>query len=295
MTQSLTILDGGMGRLLERMGAPFKQPEWSAQALIEAPETVLEAHKAFIQAGADVITTNAYAVVPFHIGEERFYKDGADLLKLSAKLARQAAAESDRGIQVAGCIPPVFGSYRPDLFDKDTAAEIYKIVIEAQTPYVDFWLAETVSNIEEAVIIKEVIKDHNDKDFWLAYTLLDREDNTQPPQLRSGESIRDAVRAAINLEASALLFNCSQIKEMSPTLEMLQSLQLDIPYGAYANAFPPREKDVLANGDLAQLRDDITPAIYKDVAREWQSLGARIIGGCCGIMPEHIEKLAEMK
>ena len=82
------LLDGGMGRQLARMGAPFRQPEWSALALMEAPATVAEAHGQFIAAGAEVITTNSYALVPFHIGEERFAKDGARLVDLCGRLAR---------------------------------------------------------------------------------------------------------------------------------------------------------------------------------------------------------------
>jgi len=52
MTGKITILDGGMGRELEKRGAPFKQPEWSAMAMMTAPETVKEVHKAFIASGA---------------------------------------------------------------------------------------------------------------------------------------------------------------------------------------------------------------------------------------------------
>ncbi len=69
---TLRILDGGMGRELLRIGAPFQQPEWSALALIEAPEFVRRAHDSFVQAGADIITTNYYALVPFHIVSQRF-------------------------------------------------------------------------------------------------------------------------------------------------------------------------------------------------------------------------------
>ena len=66
-------------------------PEWSALALIEAPDTVRAAHAAFARAGAEVLTTNAYAVVPFHLGDERFEADGGRLAALSAELTQQAA------------------------------------------------------------------------------------------------------------------------------------------------------------------------------------------------------------
>lgn len=68
----IRILDGGMSRELSRLGAELRQPEWSALALMENPEIVGQVHREFIEAGADVITTNSYALVPFHIGEERF-------------------------------------------------------------------------------------------------------------------------------------------------------------------------------------------------------------------------------
>ncbi|HCN44325.1 MAG TPA: homocysteine S-methyltransferase, partial [Pseudomonas sp.] len=89
--KSLVILDGGMGRELARRGAPFRQPEWSALALSEAPEAVVAVHRAYIDAGAQVITSNSYAVVPFHIGEERFKHEGQALASTAGQLARAAA------------------------------------------------------------------------------------------------------------------------------------------------------------------------------------------------------------
>lgn len=70
------ILDGGMSRELLRLGAELKQPEWSALALMNSPDIVREVHQEFIAAGAQIITTNSYALVPFHIGEERFGRRG---------------------------------------------------------------------------------------------------------------------------------------------------------------------------------------------------------------------------
>lgn len=69
---STIILDGGMGRELQRAGAPFRQPEWSALALSEAPQAVEAVHAAYIASGANVITTNSYAVVPFSYWRRAF-------------------------------------------------------------------------------------------------------------------------------------------------------------------------------------------------------------------------------
>src|SRR5215470_1362245 len=143
------ILDVGMGRQLARMGAPFRQPEWSALALMEAPETVEQAHGQFIAAGADVITTNSYALVPFHIGEARFASDGARLADLSGRLARRAVDAAGRQVQVAGSLPPLFGSYRPDLFDAAEAPRLLEALIGGLSPHVDHWLAETQGSTAE--------------------------------------------------------------------------------------------------------------------------------------------------
>ena len=113
---STVILDGGMGRELQRRGAPFRQPEWSALALSEAPQAVEAVHAAYIDSGANVITSNSYAVVPFHIGEARFAQEGQALAALAGELARRAVQASGKAVQVAGSLPPLFGSYRPDLF-----------------------------------------------------------------------------------------------------------------------------------------------------------------------------------
>lgn len=293
MTHKVTILDGGMGRLLEKIGAPFRRPEWSALALMEAPEFVRQAHQQFIDAGANIITTNSYALVPFHIGQERFDKQGRQLIQLAGKIAKDVAEDSHKDINVAGCLPPAFGSYRPDLFDIQKADDIYTPLIEEQEPYIDFWLAETMASIIEAETIAKLLQ-KSKKPLWVSYTIKDREDHTDIPQLRSGETIEEATDAAINIGAEAILFNCSQPEEIEPALQIINNLSVNIPFGAYANAFPAIKKDKLVNAETTELRADATPELYLKFAQKWKEAGATLIGGCCGIGPEHIKALKNL-
>lgn len=131
---STIILDGGMGRELQRAGAPFRQPEWSALALSEAPQAVEAVHAAYIASGANVITSNSYAVVPFHIGEERFAAEGQALAALAGELARRAVEASGKAVQVAGSLPPLFGSYRPDLFEAGRVTELLTPLVNGLAP-----------------------------------------------------------------------------------------------------------------------------------------------------------------
>ena len=289
---SLRLLDGGMGRELQRNGAPFRQPEWSALALIEAPEYVFEAHRAFIAAGARIITTNSYAVVPFHIGDERFTQQGLTLAGRAGALARQAASASNEPVTVAGSLPPALGSYRPDLFDHQRSVAIHRQLIAGLEAHVDVWLAETQSSIAEVRAVVEAL-DNNPKPLWLSFTLLD--EVGEPPRLRSTEAVADAVRAAIELGAKAVLFNCSQPEVMGAALaqarEVLEQLSQTLDLGVYANAFPPVSSEAKANSTLLEIRRDLGPEAYLSWSRTWVAAGASIVGGCCGIGPEHIAQL----
>ena len=292
MTDTLLILDGGTGRELARLGAPFRQPEWSALALIEGPQFVTQVHRAYVDAGADVITTNSYALVPFHIGAERFAAEGDALAARAGQLARDVADASPREIRVAGSLPPVCGSYRPDLVDLDRARPILEVLTGALAPHVDHWLAETLSSLAEARLCATLTAPTG-KALWLSFTLED-ESATDEPTLRSGESVVEAARLAQEAGAAALLFNCSQPEVMEAAVRVARAqLGKDsaIRIGVYANAFPPMAADAEANSGLSPIRADLTPEGYARFAAAWHAAGASILGGCCGIGPEHIAAL----
>ena len=287
------LLDGGMGRELERMGAPFRQPEWSALALMEAPETVVKAHGRFIAAGAEVITTNSYAVVPFHSGEARFAAEGQRLAALAGRLARQAADGAGRPVKVAGSLPPLFGSYRPDLFDPGRAPQILAVLIGALEPYVDLWLVETQSSIREAEAAARAAGAAAGKPVWISFTLADDIGAPAAPRLRSDEPVQAAVAAALALGCEAVLFNCSQPEVMGAAVAAARQTveragRGEARIGVYANAFPPQGRDAEANADVSPLRRDLDPARYLAWVEGWIGAGASIVGGCCGIGPEHI-------
>ncbi len=283
----ITILDGGMGRELQRIGAPFRQPEWSGLALMEGPEFVRKAHEAFADAGAKIVSTNSYAIVPFHIGEDRFADRGETLAALAGQIARDVADERD--VQVAGSLPPVLGSYRPDLFEVEAARRILSVLIKGLGPHVDLWLAETLSSLGEAELIGEMLHD-DARPLWLSFTLHDEGEAT----LRSGETIEAAVATALNLGAKAILFNCSAPEVMEDAVQRTKAAcggrALDI--GVYANGFAHTDEAVDANAGLRQIRADLDPDNYLGWAEKWVAAGANMVGGCCGIGPEHIRALS---
>lgn len=288
----IIILDGGMGRELARQGAPFKQPEWSALALYEAPPAVEAVHQDFISSGAEVITTNSYAVVPFHIGETRFQADALSLAKLAGKLAKQAVEKSGKNVKIAGSLPPLFGSYRFDLFKAEQVTKIAQPLIEGLSPFVDFWLFETQSNSQEPLSVLPLLP-QDERAIWVSFTLQD-EEPSDVPCLRSGETVEAAVSAVVAKGVKAILFNCCQPEVIEQAIIVAKKVigEKEVQLGAYANAFPPQPKNATANDGLDEIRQDLDSEAYLVWAKKWVNAGATIIGGCCGITPAHIQVLS---
>ncbi|NOH68548.1 homocysteine S-methyltransferase family protein [Vibrio rotiferianus] len=295
--KKLTILDGGMGRELKRMGAQFSQPLWSAQALIESPEFVYQAHNNFIHAGAEIIIANSYACVPFHLGQALYDHKGSDLARFAAQIARECADKSSTHVQVAGCIPPAFGSYRPDLFEPKLGEIIFRTLFEAQEDYVDLWLAETICSLEELKCLQRVFTSST-KPTAYAFSLND--DSLETALLRSGETVTQAIEhVAQSADITiSVYFNCSvpevMAKAVSDTKAVLDQHMLDIEIGVYANNFTAIKSNHEANSALQSMRE-LSPEEYLTFAQEWHQQGATIIGGCCGIGPEHIKALSDWK
>ncbi|MDN2481305.1 homocysteine S-methyltransferase family protein [Vibrio agarivorans] len=293
--KKLIILDGGMGRELQEIGAPFSQPFWSAQALMEAPQFVHEAHQHFIDAGAEIITTNSYACVPFHLGLNLYDTKGAALATKAAKIARQCVEENKNGVIVAGSIPPPLGSYRSDLFVEQKAVPVLDALIQAQEPYVDIWIAETLCSVHEFQVTQERLS-KSARPCYYAFSLAD--DVQGPASLRSGETVDALVDVLLESNATGVMFNCSIPEVMEAALIALQPLLKakgdDFELGIYANNFAPIDNEHEAN-DTLQCTRELSPQDYVNYAKRWYQLGATIIGGCCGIGPKHIQALSEWK
>lgn len=298
MAKPLKILDGGMSRELTRLGARLVQPEWSALALIESPEIVRQVHEEFIEAGADAITTNSYALVPFHIGEDRFHSQGASLIALSGRLARDAAdARPDRKVRVCGCLPPIFGSYEPEKFDASQAPGYLSVLVDNLAPNIDVWLGETLSLIAEAEAVSAAVADTG-KPIWISFTLKDEPSAlTSTPRLRSGETVTDAARWAANNGIEALLFNCSRPEVMQAAVAeaaaVFSQTGVKTEIGVYANAFEEETAGEKANEGLSGMRAELEGEGYLRFARAWVAAGATIVGGCCGIGAGQIKRLAD--
>ena len=287
----MIVMDGSMGNELLARRSDLVTGLWSAQYLIDAPELVKEIHLDYINAGADLIITNTYSTIPSYLSKQKAEDKMPELIHLAGKLAREAVKDSKKKVTVAGSLPPLEESYRPDLvIDKEEAVPIYETLIKELTPYVDIFICETMSSIKEMQHVIQALQNlDNVKPVWISWSLKEDKKN----QLRSGESINEAFNASASIKPEAYLFNCTDPFAITEGLKELKELTQK-PIGGYPNVFNVPDGWTLDNDVQVSLRD-LSVEKFLEFAEEWRNLGATIIGGCCGIGPKFIKAVADKK
>ena len=284
----VTVLDGGMGNeLLRRRGE--RTPLWSAKVLIDDPDEVVRTHLDYIAAGARIITTNSYSTIPSYLSTAGLESRYVDLTRMAGELARRAVDESDVEVLVAGSLPPLSESYRPDLVPPDSEARpIYAEMAAALEPNVDLFLCETMSSAREARNAASEAKRvaaKRDLPVFVSWTLDERAGHG----LRSGEPIGEAFRAVADLDLDAFLFNCTSAEAITGGLNELARLT-DKAIGGYPNRYVVPEGWTL--GQPVENEEGASTAAFVDGAIEAIEAGASIYGGCCTVGPSDIESLA---
>jgi len=284
--REVVLLDGGMGQELRRRSGRPAGPLWSAQVMMEEPELVTAAHRDFIDAGARVITVNAYSVTPERLAREGIPERFESLQDAALAAADRARRESGRDVRVAGCLPPLVASYRPDLApDPESCLASYRRIVAAQAVRVDLFLCETMAAIHEAEAATAAAAESG-RPVWTAFTV----DDNDGTRLRSGEPLAEAARAVVAAGARAVLVNCSHPEAVTTAMPVLA--EVGVPFGGYANGFTSVE--ALQPGgtvDVLSPRADLDPAAYAEHALAWVEAGASIVGGCCEVGPAHIAAL----
>ena len=289
----ITILDGGMGAELLRQGAATSGGLWSARALLDSPEAVVETHHDFIRAGARLIITNSYSSIPSYLEKEGLEDRYEELTALAGQLARRAADETKENVRVAGSLPPLSESYRPDLVpDHGVARLIYDAMALALEPYVDLFICETMSSIGESMNACEAAKKAalaRSLPVYVSWTL-----NEKPGAgLRSGETLNAAYEELSAVGVDGFLCNFTAPEAIEAAVKELSDWT-DKPIGGYPNRVSEVPQGwTLDNALETERRVDITPSVFVEFARRCVEKGATMFGGCCGVGPEYIAALAE--
>jgi S-methylmethionine-dependent homocysteine/selenocysteine methylase len=303
----MLILDGAMGTELTRRGIDTTLPLWSARALMDAPDVVAEIHRDYLVAGAQVLTANTFRTNPRTMRRAAISgiaDGGRELTRRAVEIAKGGVRDwrleigdlqpisnlqSPISHLVAGSMAPAEDCYSPELVpsDDDLREEHGELARNLADAGCDLILIETMNTVREAVIAAQSAA-HTGLPLWVSFTLNERND------LLSGETLAEAVHAVLPYQPQAILVNCIPVAQISAALQKLKdATHLEgashLSLGAYGNV---GHVDDEVGWTLTHA---VTPSAYAEAAREWQALGATMIGGCCGTMPEHIAALAALR
>ncbi len=288
MTAPILLLDGGMGQELMRRSKRPPEPLWSARTIDHEPDLVVAAHADFIAAGARVITVCSYSATPQRLADEGEADRFETLQRKACELASRARDRCGADVAIAGCLPPLVRSYRPDLAPSpEVMAESYARIVAAQARDVDLFICETLSGLNEVTAALGAARGAG-ATVWAGVTV-DDHDGTR---LRSGVPVDEAARVAAEAGADAVLVNCSSPEAVSDAMRPLSAAGK--AFGGLPNGFVSVAPQA-ADGVVTRMRarDDLSPARFVDFALDWATAGATLLGGCCEIGPGHLAALRD--
>lgn len=290
----VVLLDGAISTEIEKRGVQMDRLVWSGLGSKIGSETLLEVHKDYIRAGADVITTNTFSSARHSLKTAGQETTTREINAMAVSLARQAVEEASYGktVLVAGSISP-FGAYTeiagfetPSLdILRDSYREQAQILAEEG---VDLLLLEMLRDVERASVIVEAALEPGIP-VWSGFSSMVVEDKPVMAlgEYATGDAIvfEEMLESVMALGGDMAIVMHSEVEHIGPTLEVMKK-KWDGTLGAYAHS---------GTWDRPKWNFDsiISPDDYLQAARGWVDAGARLIGGCCGLGPEHIRLLNE--
>jgi S-methylmethionine-dependent homocysteine/selenocysteine methylase len=287
------VLDGGVATELQRVRsedrAGSREP-WGTWALFQGPMEVLEVHRRYVASGCDVLSTNTWSVLdaadqspngPLGPGREPLWVYAA---RLGIRLARQAIDEAGRGRQVAAAF-----CANSALLDQRAQGRLELLSWAWQAEPPDLVILETLEAIPDELALETIeMVTATGLPVWVSFRRrkdgMSRVDGELVPDPDSS-AFDEALGRLESAGVRAILVNCVPVAEIPETLESLRA-QTNLPIGCYPNLGH-------SAGVGWEFDPEIGPPEYARLARSWVDAGASIVGGCCGVTPEHVAALRD--
>ena len=269
-----------MGTQLISHGIKLPLPLWSAQANIEEPQIVQSIHKDYVEAGADIITTNTFRTTTWsyrraEYSPKRASRKAKDSLMKAIDLARSVNPKI-----LAGSITSINDCYEPDEYPgksiaEDSYGETIEWFIEGG---VDTVLLETMGHLNEINIALEATK--NIPTVWLSLIINDRD------HLLSGHQLSEIYALKIE-RLTCLMLNCNTVRLTSEALDSFIDNKI-LDWGIYPNLGLTQPE---IDGEMGEIIDDET---FKNSMFKYLEKTPYIIGACCGSTPNHIRIIKDL-
>ena len=291
----IVLLDGGMGAELENLGASMDKDLWSGRCSIDEPDIVYKAHQNFINSGADIITTNTYASTPISMKEYGYEHHIEEWNNASVNIAKSVANNSDREIAIAGSVS-TYGSW-DKIEPKYLKPGFIQQINILSNAGVDLIILEAMTSSTRTIESLLDSSDQFDLPVWLSISCaLDRKSNKlmlgYQESLNNSEAFfYDDFESTIikfkDIHNGPVLIAHSDIKVANQAVMIAKK-----NYGGIVGVYPNNGFFKKPNWNVIE---SISPKDYLEEAQQWVDNGAQIVGGCCGISPNHIKALSNLK
>jgi homocysteine S-methyltransferase len=286
------VLDGGLATELERRGADLRDPLWSARVLVEEPQRIVDAHRAFLDAGAQVVITASYQASFERLEARGLDQDAAaDVFARSVELAREAVGDGDALVAASlgpyGAMLANGAEYTGEygLGEADAARPLLRSfhlrraeVLAAARP--DLLAIETIPSGVEVEALVQMLDDLDEMPVWVSFSC--RDDRS----LHDGTPIEEAVAVAdASSRVVAIGVNCTPPAHV-PALLARASARTAKPLVAYPN------RGATWDPVTKSWAGDAVPDGFGPLGLELRAAGARLIGGCCGADANDIADVA---
>ena len=270
------LLDGAMGSYFQQKGINTDDIIWTTEINLSNPESVIRIHKEYIEAGADIITTNTFRTNPSAlnkkgISEVSYYvAQAVKLTKLSIH---------DKKIYIAGSNAPAEDCYQKKrtLSNNELQINHYNHIDLLMDNGVDFVLNETQSHFDELKLICGHC-DLNNIPYVVSLYL------TEDSRLLSGESLGYVLEFLSHSNLLAIGFNCISFETLTG---IIGSISLQTNWGFYLNCGSGHPTD-------RQISCGIDPEEYSNNVKNFLSYNPVFVGSCCGSTPEHTKQLRKL-
>ncbi|MCP4427806.1 MAG: bifunctional homocysteine S-methyltransferase/methylenetetrahydrofolate reductase [Chloroflexi bacterium] len=272
------LLDGAMGTLLHTKGAPVDQ---SFDAINQHnPAIVADIHRAYIEAGVDIIETNSFGANRFKLAEYGLHTEVAEINKAAVDVARRVIEGSFKPVLLAGSVGPLGVRLVP--LGRVTAAEAEAAFAEQIGALidggVDLIVLETMSDLKELETAVTAARSISQDIPIVAQATFTRDDRTI-----LGHTPNAVAEGLAQLDVDVIGINCSGGPAQAlRLLTVLRQVAPNMPLSAAPNAGWPEQT---LGGRVMY---PATPDYFGKYARAFVESGACIIGGCCGTTDAHI-------
>lgn len=278
LRQRVVVGDGSVGAtLFSRLGKEFGTSE---EFNLHRPEGVVAMHRDYVAAGAELLTTNTFTANRIALGRKGLSGQVETLNRRAVELAREAAG---RRAWVVGSVGPTGELLQPygDMIEEQ-AREAYEEQISALAAAgADLIAIETMSATDEARIALEAAREVCDKPVLVSFTI-DKNLRTM-----MGTTVEDFTQAALEWGADIVGSNCGVgPHEVEVALAKMRELAPEALLWGEPNAGLPQMQG-------SEVAYPLGPTEMADYAERAFSIGARVIGSCCGSTPEYTRAIAE--